>query len=158
MFIDEHDILDSVRVRLVGILPDIEAVVLHSADTQWAWTLRVSSIGSLPRYLYWGSSQWWATQFHAPDGQPPVSVVEPIASAPDENQAVERGVIIALAAVGSSALDRIDRASGVFHGDDPSGQSALVTFGATLSALENIQDGKVGDPESRSLARTLRGE
>ncbi|WP_431220184.1 hypothetical protein [Leifsonia xyli] len=157
MLSDERGILDSVRAGLVRILPDIEAAVLHSADDQWAWALQVSSAGGLPRYLYWASSQWWVTQVHASSGQPAVSVVEPISSASDESQAVDRGVVVAIAAAGSSALDRIDSSSAMFEPDHKGQQSALVTFGAALNALENIQGGKAGDAETRSLAQTLRG-
>lgn len=158
MLSDERGILNSVRAELVRILPDIEAAIVHSADDQWAWALLISSTGGLPRYLYWGSSQWWVTHVYAPGGQVAVSVVEPISYASDEDQAVDRGVVVALAAAGSSALDRIDRSSAVFEAGNQGQQSALETFGAVLNALENIYDDKSGDPELRSLAQTLRGE
>ncbi|GAA2056910.1 hypothetical protein [Leifsonia soli] len=158
MLSDEQGILDSVRERLMRILPDIAAAVFHSADNQWTWTLQVSSAGGLARYLYWGSGQWWVTQVHSAGGNPAISVVEPISSASDETRAVDRGVVIALAAVGSSALDRITGSAANYQLEDDDQQSALVAFGAALNALENIQDDESGDAETRSLARTLRGE
>ncbi|WP_434316045.1 hypothetical protein [Leifsonia sp. P73] len=158
MLIDERRILDTVRAQVLDLVPGIRATVLRSADKQWAWMLQVSASGSLPRHLYWGSSQWWATQFHAFGGLPPVSVVEPIASATDEKQAVDRGVVVALAAAGSSALDGVNHISGESDRDNSRDRSALVTFGAALNALEKIQDSGAADAETRSLARALRGE
>ena len=156
MLADERAILESVRDKVLRILSGVELTVIHSSESPWTWSLRVTMDGGYPRQLFWGSNQWSATMRFLSVSGAPTTILEPIAAATEEEAAVDLGTVIACAAAGSVALDIVAFARASGPADTV---PALEVFGAALAILEAMQrSDSLLDAPTRALASTLRAE